>query len=150
MGDVRDILGMQGRGAAAPRPSKAMAKKPEGVSREAWALIGSRDQVNAPLVPADAALKEKRFSGRVSRWAWRPFTSSARSDGLVLHHWVTASDKSTDHKFARFNRPIRVPTYTDEEYETHLKDAEWSKEATDTLVELCLQFELRFPAVHDR
>lgn len=78
---------------------------------------------NVPLVPTDAALKEKRFSGRVSRWVWRSFTSSARTDGLELSHWVQATDKATDYKFARFNKGAKVPVYTDDEYEQHLKGA---------------------------
>ncbi|KAG8470850.1 hypothetical protein KFE25_009271 [Diacronema lutheri] len=150
MGDVRDILGMQGRGAApAPRTSKASHKKPDGVSREVYALIGNQ-QASVPLVPADAGLKEKRFSGRVSRWAWKPFTSSARSDGLALHHWANVSDKAADYKFARFNKQVRVPSYTDAEYEQHLQDEDWSRQATDKLIELCALFELRFTVVHDR
>jgi DNA methyltransferase 1-associated protein 1 len=120
------------------------------VSREVYALMGSQEKNGPPLVPAEAGLKEKRFSGRVARWVWRPFTSSARSDGLVLHHWAPSADKSLDYKFARFNKPVRVPVYTDAEYDAHLADVEWSRAATDELVGLCATYELRFLAVHDR
>mmetsp|Transcript_20955 Transcript_20955/g.70362 ORF Transcript_20955/g.70362 Transcript_20955/m.70362 type:complete len:417 (-) Transcript_20955:241-1491(-) len=149
MGDVRDILGVAKRaGPAAPKAVKPREKKPEGVSREVYALLDKNQDV--PLVPTDLALKEKRFSGRVSRWAWRGFTSSARTDGLVLGHWVQATDKSADYKFARFNKTVHVPKYTDEEYDALLTDPDWPREKTDRLMALVKRFDMRFVVVHDR
>lgn len=150
------------------------ARAADGVSREVFALLGSKTDV--PLVPTDMALKNKRSSGRATPWVWRGFTSSARPDGLTLYHWVQATDRSADYKFARFNKSVPVPTYTAEEYEEHLKgwaaartrcgaprvraqpcaslrvssDGEWSKQATDKLMELARQFDLRFIVMHDR
>ncbi|VDN37470.1 unnamed protein product [Dibothriocephalus latus] len=64
-----------------------------------------------PLVPADEAPVYKQpkvviGTSRVRRWQWVAFTNSARSDGLVLHHWRRAGDDESDedYYFARFNK----------------------------------------------
>jgi len=43
----------------------------------------------ASLVPSHAGLKTKRkVSARKVSWSWQPFRNSARTDGLMLKHWV--------------------------------------------------------------
>jgi hypothetical protein len=39
--------------------------------------------------------------------AYKPFTSSARRDGVQLHHWVPANAEFIDYPFARFNKKAR-------------------------------------------
>ena len=111
-------------------------------------------------------------------WEETPFGNSARKDGLVLRHWrrkgdvsnaaglpVTPADSNaasemeqdekatstlSDSHWAKFNVKVDRPQYTDEQYETHLKSDEWSKEETDYLVDLATEFDLRWIVVADR
>jgi len=100
------------------------------------------------------------------KWTWSPFVSSARNDGLMLHHWVKSDVKCVDYPYARFNIHLRTIDY---DYEckkdssvgsdiVHIKsyvsnglsDPRWTQSETDTLLELCQRFELRWPVIVDR
>ncbi|CAO3651872.1 unnamed protein product [Cunninghamella blakesleeana] len=84
-------------------------------------------------------------------WVCKPFLHPARSNSLVLNHWVKASEQdSDDYYFAKFNCVIDIAEYTDEEYDKYLIDTDWSKEETNYLFQLCRQFDLRFPVISDR
>lgn len=111
-------------------------------------------------------------------WEETPFGNSARKDGLILRHWrrkgdvsnaaalpVTPADSNaasemeqdekaaptlSDSHWAKFNVKIDRPQYTDEQYKTHLKNDDWSKEETDYLVDLATDFDLRWVVVADR
>ena len=155
MGDVKDILGLSGFSAPAPRAAKQTIKKPEGMSREVFQLLLQDAQATGtsalPLMPTQSpteAFKQKRT--RIIGWDWRSFTNSAREDSLVLHHWAKNSDKSTDYTFSRFNKKIKALTYTDEEYDRHLTHPAWDKSESALLFELCRRFDLRWTVVHDR
>lgn len=105
--------------------------------------------------------------------------NSARKDGLVLRHWkregdaapnvaglpVTPADSNAasemdtddrpaanieDSRAAKWNVRIDRPRYSAEEYDTHLKNADWSKEETDYLVDLAIEFDLRWVVIIDR
>lgn len=89
MGDVKDILGM-GRATEphAPKIVKAKMKRPEGMSREAFALLGDSHPITATqaaelLQPKkkDAAAKAKPSTKGIVTWRWLPIQSSARIDG---------------------------------------------------------------------
>ena len=104
-----------------------------------------------------------------------PFRNEARNDGLMLRHWRkrdtsapnfpatpadsnAASEMETDEKpakmeaypFTKFNIKIGGPSYTEEQYETHLKSDKWSKEETDYLVNLAVEYDLRWVIIADR
>ena len=111
-------------------------------------------------------------------WEETPFGNSARNDGLILRHWrrkgdasnaaalpVTPADSNAasemeqdekaattlpDSHWAKFNVNVDKVQYTDEQYETHLKNDDWSKEETDYLVHLATDFDLRWVVVADR
>ena len=101
MGDIKDILGIKGAaGPPAPRAPKPSMKKPEGMSREVFALL-HHDSVAkgsaVPIVPTvapNAGVKEKT-SSRLVGWDWKQFANAARDDNLRLSHWVKNNDKST-------------------------------------------------------
>ncbi|KAJ5339713.1 hypothetical protein N7452_006441 [Penicillium brevicompactum] len=87
-GDVRDMLDLPAEGQPRPhKKQKVVEKRPEGITRELYALLGER----APPI----AINENKYKGRpkwmnklrVRPWSMAPFTNSARSDGLVLNHW---------------------------------------------------------------
>lgn len=111
-------------------------------------------------------------------WEETPFGNSARKDGLILRHWrrkgdvsnaaalpVTPADSNaasemeqdekaaptlSDSHWAKFNVKVDRPQYTVEQYETHLKNDDWSKEETDYLVDLATDFDLRWIVIADR
>ena len=105
--------------------------------------------------------------------------NSARKDGLVLRHWkregdaapnvaglpVTPADSNAasemdtddrpaanieDSRAAKWNVKIDRPRYSAEEYDTHLKNGDWSKEETDYLVDLAIDYDLRWVVIIDR
>jgi hypothetical protein len=111
--DVRSILSLpspstqpQQQPKKAPAP---LARKPSGISRELYSLIGP----SAPTLVAQVAkprLKQKPNlgSGGSTKWyvlssrftlhnpemlcrVWKSFKNSARTDGLELGHWVKAN-----------------------------------------------------------
>ncbi|KAF3776797.1 SWR1-complex protein 4 [Nymphaea thermarum] len=157
MADAKDILGIPKTGFPAvqekkPRPPKEPQRKPDGVSREVYALTGGMP----PLMPTIDVSHLKRRAP-VDRekitWQWLPFTSSARKDNLQLFHWVKVANgvpPTGDYAFAKYNKHVDIIKYTDEEYEKYLTDPDWTKEETDQLFDLCDQFDLRFIVVADR
>ena len=106
------------------------------------------------------------------------FSNPARDDGLILRHWKrredttiaslatpadsnVASEMDTDDKekamrvepdypYAKFNVKVTVPEYTQEQYDSHLKSDDWSKDETDYLVNLALEYDLRWVVIWDR
>ncbi|KAB2617281.1 DNA methyltransferase 1-associated protein 1-like [Pyrus ussuriensis x Pyrus communis] len=154
--DAKDILGLPKSTHPASqekksRPLKESQRKPDGISREVYALTGGVP----PLMPAvePLQLKKRPPTDEKITWQWLPFTSSARKDNLQLYHWVKVVNgipPTGDYSFAKYNKSVDVVKYTDEEYEKHLTDDMWTKEETDQLFELCQQFDLRFIVIADR
>ncbi|OVA16725.1 SANT/Myb domain [Macleaya cordata] len=155
--DAKDILGLPKTPFSAnqekkSRPQKDSQRKPDGVSREVYALTGGL----APLMPTfdPSHLKRKSQSDKEKiTWQWLPFTSSARTDNLQLYHWVRVVNgvpPTDDYSFAKYNKSVGVVKYTDEEYEKYLNDPMWTKEETDQLFDLCDRFDLRFIVIADR
>ncbi|CAJ0575399.1 unnamed protein product, partial [Mesorhabditis spiculigera] len=90
---------------------------------------------------------------RPRKWFWAPFKNEARNDGLELCHWLRQDRKrlKIPYLFAKFsNQDPGIPTFTDEEYEEHLENEDWTKEETMYLLEVCGRFDLRWPIVFDR
>ncbi|KAJ7584333.1 hypothetical protein C8J56DRAFT_950702 [Mycena floridula] len=155
--DVRSILGSNPPIGPPPAPVKktvAAPKKPDGISRELFALIGP----TAPSLATQLAkprLKQKpnlSGAGKV-KWECRSFKNSARTDSLRLSHWVKASsDPNAEYTFARYNiAPSAVYTYSHDEYTRLIQDSEgWTKEETDYLFKMAQEFDLRWFIIHDR
>lgn len=154
--DAKDILGIPKSQLPITqekksRPQKEPQRKPDGISREVYALTGGL----APLMPSiDVSQSKKRPpSDEKITWQWLPFTNSARKDNLQLYHWVRVVNgvpPTGDYSFAKYNKSVDIVKYTDEEYEKYLTDPMWTKEETDQLFELCERFDLRFIVVADR
>jgi hypothetical protein len=107
---------------------------------------------------------------------WKPIVHPARSgvdrDKPFLSHWVKAGEEDVEYPWAKFNKKLAIPKYTDEQYTKHFQgeqrstatppllllltpiarptDNDWTREETDTLFDLCEQFDLRFIVIHDR
>ncbi|KAH9730884.1 SWR1-complex protein 4 [Citrus sinensis] len=154
--DAKDILGIPKTQLPTTqekksRPQKEPQRKPDGISREVYALTGGL----APLMPSIdvSQLKKRPPSDEKITWQWLPFTNSARKDNLQLYHWVRVVNgvpPTGDYSFAKYNKSVDVVKYTDEEYEKYLTDPMWTKEETDQLFELCERFDLRFIVIADR
>lgn len=98
--------------------------------------------------------------------------NQARTDGLVLKHWRrkrtnappaqdgedTAMEDGENTEpyiescgdFAKYNITADLPTFTDEEYDTHLRSDDWSREETDYLFELVQAYSYRWAVIWDR
>ncbi|XP_009118835.1 SWR1-complex protein 4 isoform X1 [Brassica rapa] len=180
--DAKDILGLPKTPLPLShekkaRPQKESHRKPDGISREVYALTGGV----APLMPSIDVTHLKRPPPPDEKvaWQWLPIKSSARKDDLQLYHWVISSlpicceslsisfflmpfllssqvrvvngvPPTADYSFAKYNKSVDISKYTDDEYENHLTDPVWTKEETDQLFELCERFDLRFTLIADR
>lgn len=96
--------------------------------------------------------KFRRKERKPQSWKWQPFENQARSDGLKLSHWAPQQndDDSTPYPFAAFNTSSGIYSYSNDEYQQHLKDDDWTKEDTDHLIDLCQAYDLRFGVIADR
>jgi DNA methyltransferase 1-associated protein 1 len=126
MTDVQDILGVSRSGANNDKPEqkekKEKVKRPEGMSREAFALLGGVH----PLIPshiadglkrqADAQQKPKASTKGVITYQFKPFRNQGRKDHLQLSHWVKGYKDASgrirdaeegDYSFAKFNKQVR-------------------------------------------
>lgn len=109
-----------------------------------------------------------------------PFTNGARSDDLILRHWQRQQEPAKapaleepememdekkeqegdeeapkpseqEYPFAKYNIKARVPIrYSDEDYNRHLKNDEWSRQETDYLMDLAEEYDLRWVVIADR
>ncbi|KAF2418780.1 hypothetical protein EJ08DRAFT_621495 [Tothia fuscella] len=171
--DVKDMLGLSGgEGVPKQTPVTRLVKPPgqkrlTGISREILALHGDR----AP--PVSIVDSTKTFRGKINKrfkpakWENQVFTNPAHPAGLQLRHWrkqkptkpvnVDATDTETaetqsqpEYDFAKYNINITVPTYTDEQYNKHLKSNDWSREETDYLIETVKEWHQNWAIVIDR
>ncbi|KAG1752622.1 uncharacterized protein EDB91DRAFT_1103565 [Suillus paluster] len=123
----------------APRKSQGqVTKKPEGISRELYALIGP----SAPSLVAHLAkprLKQKPTfgSGGKVKWEWRPFRNAT-------------DDPDAEYPFTKYNVESQPYTYSQEEYTRFLEDKDWTKDETDHLFSIVREYDTRWYVVHDR
>ncbi|KAI0082524.1 hypothetical protein K474DRAFT_531469 [Panus rudis PR-1116 ss-1] len=157
--DVRSVLSLPTPSTAGPSQSKLKTsvapertKKPEGISRELYSLIGpSAPSLAAQFTKPRLKQKPNLGSGGTTRWEWRSFKNAARSDNLRLSHWTKASeDPEAEYAFAKYNVQPNVYVYTQDEYARFLEDPHWSKEETDYLFALVRDYDQRFYVVADR
>ncbi|XP_069088959.1 DNA methyltransferase 1-associated protein 1 isoform X1 [Pleurodeles waltl] len=130
-------------------------KRPEGMHREVYALLYSDNKDAPPLLPSDTTqgyrtVKAKLGCKKVRPWKWMPFANPARKDGALFYHWRRAVEEGKDYPFARFNKTVQIPVYSEQEYQLYLHDDGWTKAETDHLFDLCRRFDLRFIVIHDR
>jgi DNA methyltransferase 1-associated protein 1 len=125
MADIKDILGVPRAtgtpGEKAEKPKKEKMKRPEGMSREAFALLGDShpiisSQLLGGIKKNDVKAKPKPSTKGIPTWQYKPFKNSARSDGLELTRWVKSfkdlngrvrEPEDSDYYFAKFNKKVR-------------------------------------------
>nr|XP_018259826.1 SWR1-complex protein 4 [Kwoniella dejecticola CBS 10117]OBR81984.1 SWR1-complex protein 4 [Kwoniella dejecticola CBS 10117] len=157
--DVRSILNLPQAGpSTSTRKSTTTARKPDGISRELYALIGD----NAPsLAEAQASIAAVKYRERPSlktkkvNWAWTSFTPAARADSPArLSHWARITDADPAASVAYFGQfNLHGPSimeYSQFEYDQHLNDPDWTPHETAYLFDLLKTYDLRFVVVADR
>ncbi|GLC37387.1 hypothetical protein PLESTB_001592800 [Pleodorina starrii] len=175
MADVKDILGMGRSGPAqekedkapAPKEKKEKMKRPEGMSREAFALLGgSHPIISSQLASTfskknDMLKKPKPSTKGLITYQYRPFKNQARTDGLELFHWLKCSKGAngvirepddSEYPYAKYNKKVQLYKYNNEEYDSLIRpeSGNWTREETDYLYDLCEQFDLRWHVIYDR
>ncbi|EED23808.1 DNA methyltransferase 1-associated protein DMAP1 [Talaromyces stipitatus ATCC 10500] len=172
--DVRDMLDLPADGQPRPhKKQKVVEKRPEGITRELYALLGEKAP---PISLTENKYKLKKSNRRAAPWRMTEFTNEARRDGLVLRHWQRRTDTNktlkplddtamdvdehaTDgaqqstqpYMFAKYNVKAQVPKrYTDDQYQRHLQSDDWSREETDYLMNLVEEYDLRWVIIADR
>lgn len=174
MGDVADMLGIMVQKPNAPvnaaeeaikylsesktskseqKLSSKGIKKPKGMKREVFDLIGKGGMVPAMQSTSTSApiYKTKRIIASKGKWIYVPIESSARhNDQLTCKHWVKADVNYTDYPYAKFNVKLEKVELSDDEYHILLNDEAWSKADSNTLLEACYVYDLRWPVIFDR
>jgi len=139
-------------------PGDAMKKPGSGITAH-------NTKINKKYITLSSTRKAKP-------WTWAPFTSSARTDGLLLNHWVRAGVEYPDYPYARFNIHLQPLSYKEDTKSSNTRDlldsmmsssssssyeklgladdAHWTQSETDILLELCRIHELRWPVIIDR
>ena len=165
--DVRDVLNLPAEGTARPRKSKPVAPRPnlKGLAREVQSLGGGNP---IAIVPVATSFKKRRIGHRkpAAKWKLASFTNTAREGdpSLALHHWkrmtepgappdqaaASGDDEADDSAFAKFNVQVQVPQYSEDQYISNLQHPDWTKDETDYLLQLALNFDLRWPLIWDR
>ncbi|XP_019868885.1 DNA methyltransferase 1-associated protein 1 [Aethina tumida] len=130
-------------------------RRPEGMHREVYALLYNDNKDAPPLFPSDTSngykqVKIKLGMRKPRKWKWMPFVNPARTDNATFYHWRRPSDDPKDYPFAKFNKKVDIPSYTDLEFNKYLKCDGWTKEETDHLMDLAHRFDLRFIVMADR
>lgn len=127
--------------------------------REVFALLYNDNKDAPPLLPTDTSstsgykqTKARLGMKKVRKWEWAPFTNPGRTDNAAFHHWRRVADEPKPYPFAQFNKQLNIPTYTANDFSTHLRTTplKWTKPQTDHLFELAQRFDLRFVVMADR
>lgn len=130
MSDIKDILGVSRGGAGGeqgpkgPKPKKEKMKRPTGLSREAFALLGDSHPImssqlleglNKGKKDADKLAKPKPSTKGIPTWHNKPFKNSARTDGLELLRWSKSfkdglgrvrETEDAEYYYAKFNKKV--------------------------------------------
>lgn len=63
---------------------------------------------------------------------------------------ASTTSPTKEYQFAKYDVSITVPTFTNEEYSTHLESSEWSREETDYMLGLVKDYSQKWPIIVDR
>eukprot|EP01066_Platyproteum_vivax_P020624 Platyproteum_vivax@DN8555_c0_g1_i1.p1 len=96
--------------------------------------------------------KDAHLQPPVAKWVVHNFTNNGRNDNLVLQRWEREDRVNEPYSYAAFNVKPKIYRYTPDQWNCHISklDAEWSRQETDHLMDLCERFDLRFHIIFDR
>jgi hypothetical protein len=86
---------------------------------------------------SETALAEMKEQMKIVKYHQTRITSSARinsytnptghlSDDLDIHHWRRVDYPSTEYRWSKFDKKLKILQYDDDEYENLLQDQAWS------------------------
>lgn len=106
----------------------------------------------APVMPVFSGPRKKaKPSKPVRKWEAVSYVNKEGPGSLQLMHVRPVNDPNRAHNtFLRLDKKAQIFTYTDAQYEASLNSADWSREETDRLIELAIQFDGRLLLVADR
>ncbi|KAH3755984.1 DNA methyltransferase 1-associated protein 1 [Pelomyxa schiedti] len=81
-------------------------------------------------------------------WVMKEFEHPVRKDHCSFQHWCKTGEE--EKISSRRKLHCEIYTYTSHEYEKYFSSANWTREETDRLFELCSQFDLRWIVIADR
>lgn len=182
MGDVAEILGLGGnrkQDGLSVEASKILgidkknavqgvskgAKKPKGMSREVFGLLGqdglTSSMQSQPVTQNSLQMfKSKRTTSANGKWFWSPVFISSSTPTFTpnqpmknhprIFHWLKSDLAYSEYPYLKFNVQLDRITFTDDEYEQLLKNNRWTRSESEYLLDLCFTYELRWPVITDR
>lgn len=126
-------------------------KRLAGCIRRSMLCSDKRDA----LVTSDAGqgyrtMKAKLGSKKVRPWKWMLFINLAPKDGAIFFYWRRAVEEGKDYLFARFNKIVKAPVYSEQDYQLYLHDDAWTKAETVYLFDLRSRFDLCFVVIQNQ
>jgi hypothetical protein len=95
-------------------------------------------------------MKAKLGSKKVRPWKWMLFINLAPKDGAIFFYWRRAVEEGKDYLFARFNKIVKAPVYSEQDYQLYLHDDAWTKAETVYLFDLRSRFDLCFVVIQNQ
>ncbi|CAD5210881.1 unnamed protein product [Bursaphelenchus xylophilus] len=159
--DVKDIVGLAKDDIAKSksiRLNRPPMKRPTGMSREVFNLIahGPNEENLFTAIPTKKLedkhqMKKMILFRKVRKWKWKEFENEGRADGFKLSHWEREDRNPAEpYIFARMNKRLNLPRFSQEEYERHFQAEKWTHESTEYLFDLCERFDLRWAIISSR
>lgn len=120
------------------------------MQRELYSLLGEN---TPPVAVFESKFKERpTWKQKISPWSWVPFKNPARTDELILHHWIRGKHETDekDYAFAKYDTKMSLDHFSKEDYHRALADNDWTYDETKYLFDLCEDYDLRWVVIHDR
>ncbi|KAK2960371.1 putative DNA methyltransferase 1-associated protein 1 [Blattamonas nauphoetae] len=155
MTDVKLILGIAEKSEPPSHSStpvgerkRKTARIPEGMSREVYQLGGMLPQTPEPVLPRQ---KPKLYDlSSQQKWEWKEIQNPDRTDGQTFSTYSQSNLPASFILPRTYKKPFKVPSYTQQEYDSYLSAPGWTKETTDTMFSLLSTLSFSFAAVSDR
>ncbi|KYO01982.1 hypothetical protein PGSY75_0628600 [Plasmodium gaboni] len=153
MSHIYDMLGIN------VEKIKTKKKQKEKISKKQLSFLKDNDNLfSLPTTSKIISLNNKN----VSVWRLVKFRSKCRNDDLILTKWSKIGYKNDkkefnedkiedDDTFEKFNKKINIIKYNDDLYYREIQpmNANWTKEETDYLFNLCEKYDCHFIIVND-
>lgn len=154
-GLAREVQSLGGDNPIAIVPEVSLYKKRRFANRKPavrWELRPFKNSARG-----DQSLVLRHWTKKTDR-APVPADGEAIAEGEVTEGGAAEKAEPSEQKepeledsaFVKFNVKVDVPEYNEEQYNSKLQSDDWTKEETDYLMELCRDYDLRWPIIWDR